>query len=230
MEILSLPFLSALGAIVVIDLMLAGDNAIVIALAARNVPKRLQKRVIAWGTGGAIVVRALMTVLVVWLLHVPGLLFAGGAVLVWIAYKLLLPDDGDAARRHGAANAPGFWPAMRTIIVADAVMGVDNVLAVAGAAHGSYLLVVLGLVISVPIVVWGSGLLLKWVERYPAIVYFGAGVLAYTAVKMMLAEPLLRDAVAHKPYLVALTYLTVVGGVLYAGFLRNQRAMVAAAD
>src|SRR6185369_17111006 len=97
-----------------------------------------------------------------------------------------------------------FWGAMRTIIVADAVMGLDNVLAVAGAAHGSYLLVILGLAISVPIVVWGSGVLLKWVERYPAIVYFGSGVLAWTAVKMMMAEPLLRDAAGTNGYLVAL--------------------------
>src|SRR5580765_6274334 len=96
MEILSLQFLYALGAIVVIDLMLAGDNAIVIALAARNVPAHLQKRAIFWGTVGAIVVRSVMTLAVVWLLRIPGLLFAGGAVLVWIAYKLLLPDGESA--------------------------------------------------------------------------------------------------------------------------------------
>ena len=225
MDILSPQFLSGLAAIVVIDLMLAGDNAIVIALAARNVPAQLQRRVIAWGTGGAIVVRSLMTLVVVRLLQIPGLLLAGGALLVWIAYKLLLPDEHEGAADAHAAKPTGFWSAMRTIVVADAVMGLDNVLGVAGAAHGSYLLVVLGLAISVPIVVWGSGLLLKWVERYPVIVYFGAGVLAYTAVKMMIAEPLVRDAVDAQPYLVALAYLAVIAGVLYAGFLRNHHTL-----
>jgi predicted tellurium resistance membrane protein TerC len=106
MEILSLDFFSALAAIVVIDLMLAGDNAIVIALAARNVPAELQKRAIAWGTIGAIVVRSLMTLIVVWLLQIPGLLFVGGAVLVWIAYKLLLPDESDAHAHDSTASVP----------------------------------------------------------------------------------------------------------------------------
>ena len=158
-------FLSALLAIVVIDLVLAGDNAIVIALAARSLPVALQKRAIVWGAVGAIGVRSLMTVIVVWLLHIPGLLLAGGLLLLWIAYRLLLPD-ADAGDAHGPAPAT-FWGAMRTIVIADAVMGLDNVLAVAGAAHGSYLLVVTGLVISVPIVVWGSTMVLKVVDRYP---------------------------------------------------------------
>ena len=138
MELFSPEFLSALLAIVVIDLVLAGDNAIVIALAARNVPKHLQKRAILWGTAGAIVVRTSMTLIVVWLLKVPGLLFAGGALLVWIAYKLLLPEEENG---NGAGtNAAGtFWSALKTIVVADMVMGLDNVLAVAGAAHGSFL-------------------------------------------------------------------------------------------
>jgi len=223
MEILSLDFFSALAAIVVIDLMLAGDNAIVIALAARNVPAHLQKRAIAWGTAGAIVVRSLMTLIVVWLLQIPGLLFAGGAALVWIAYKLLLPDESPEGEHAQPGKPTGFWGAMRTIVIADAVMGLDNVLAVAGAAHGSYILVVAGLLISVPIVVWGSSLLLKWVERYPVIVYLGAGVLAYTAVKMMLHEPLINGRAETEPYLVTLAYGIVVIGVLYAGFVRNHR-------
>jgi YjbE family integral membrane protein len=204
MEFLSAQFFSSLAAIVVIDLMLAGDNAIVIALAARNVPAHLQKRAIAWGAVGAIAVRSLMTLVVVWLLQIPGLLFIGGAILIWIAYKLLLPDEAMEDPHARVGKAVGFWGAMRTIVIADAVMGLDNVLAVAGAARGSYVLVVLGLLISVPIVVWGSGLLLKWVERYPVIVYFGAGVLAWTAVKMIVSEPLVRDAFASAPFLVAL--------------------------
>ena len=152
-------FLSALAAIVVIDLVLAGDNAIVIALASRNVPRHRQRQAILWGTAGAIVTRSALTLVVVYLLKIPGLLFAGGAMLVWIAYKLLLPENGDGnAGKITAADS--FWGAIRTIVVADMVMGLDNVLAVAGAAQGSFLLVVLGLLISIPIVVWGSTMLL----------------------------------------------------------------------
>ena len=144
MEFMSAPWWSALLAIILIDLVLAGDNAIVIALAARNLPPHLQKKAILWGTVGAIAVRSLMTLGVVWLLKVPGLMLVGGLGLLWIAYKLLV-DTGDQ-EDHGPA-ATTFAGAMKTIIVADALMGVDNVLGVAGAAHGSFDLVVLGLLI-----------------------------------------------------------------------------------
>ena len=175
MEILSVDFLVALASIVVIDLVLAGDNAIVIALAARNVPRHLQRRAIIAGTAGAVIVRSSMTLLVVWLLKIPGLQLVGGLLLVYIACKLLRPeeDKGDA---HGADSASSFWGAMRTIVVADAIMGLDNVLGVAGAAHGSFLLVVLGLLISVPIVIWGSTLVLRLVERHPPPAGDGRGV------------------------------------------------------
>ena len=212
-------FLSALAAIVVIDLVLAGDNAIVIALAARGLPVHLQRRAILWGAIGAIVVRSLMTVIVVWLLKIPGLLLAGGALLIWIGFRLLRPDDSGTDSSHPAAV--GFWGAMRTIVIADAVMGLDNVLAVAGAAHGNYLLVVAGLVISVPIVVWGSSLVLKVVARFPAVVYLGAGVLVWTAVKMMTSEPLLAPAFAAAPWAKAIAYLAIPM-VLWLGFVRNH--------
>ena len=224
MEILSTQFLYALLAIIVIDLVLAGDNAIVIALAARNVPKHLQRRAILWGAAGAIVVRISMTLIVVWLLRIPGLLFAGGALLIWIAYRLLLPEEenGNGADNNGAST---FWGALKTIVVADMVMGLDNVLAVAGAAHGSFLLVVLGLLISIPIVVWGSTLLLRFVERYPSIVYIGSGVLAWTAVKMVTSEPLLKDAFVAYALTVPLLYALTVFGVLWLGFARNHRRL-----
>lgn len=215
-------FFTALLAIVVIDIVLAGDNAIVIALAARALPPHLRKRAIIWGAVGAVAVRSLMTVIVVWLLKVPGLLLAGGLALVWIAYRLLLPDD-DKGDSHGPA-ATTFWGAMRTIVIADAVMGLDNVLAVAGAAHGSYLLVVAGLVISVPIVVWGSTLVLKLVDRYPGVVYFGAAVLLWTAVKMIDSEPLVRDWLQTAPVVAALSYL-IIPIVLWIGFVRNHRQL-----
>jgi len=221
MDFFSVEFFSALLAIVVIDLVLAGDNAIVIALAARSLPAALQKKAVIWGTAGAIVVRAAMTLIVVWLLMVPGLRLLGGLALVWIAYKLLVPKQGE----DGAHGKPveSFWGAMKTIVVADALMGLDNVLAVAGAAKGSFVLVVLGLLISIPIVVWGSTLILKWVDRFPVIVYIGAGVLAWTAAQMMLHEPMLTPYLQDRGPLKVAVCLIVIIGVLLAGFLVDKR-------
>ena len=222
MEFLSVDFLSALVAIVIIDLALAGDNAIVIALAARNVPHHLQKRAIAWGAVGAVVVRSSMTAIVVWLLNIPGLLFIGGALLVWIAYRLLLPEELEDGKNNVSGKG-SFWGAMRTIVIADMVMGLDNVLAVAGAAHGSYVLVVLGLLISIPIVVLGSTLILHWVERYPAFVYLGAGVITWTAVKMIVAEPIIAEYIITYRFMELLLFLVIVPGVLWMGFVKNHR-------
>ncbi len=221
-------FLSALLAIIVIDLVLAGDNAIVIALAARSLPAHLQRRAIIWGAGGAIVVRSLMTVIVVWLLKIPGLLLVGGALLVWIGYRLLMPDER-AEGEHSGSAATTFWGAMRTIVIADAVMGLDNVLAVAGAAQGSYLLVVLGLLISIPIVIWGSTLILKLVERYPSVVYIGAAVLLLTAVKMMVHEPLVAQWLQARPVYAGLAYL-LIPLVLWLGFAKNHRYLESRID
>ncbi len=224
MELLTSPeFWSALAAIVVIDLILAGDNAIVIALAARNLPAHLKQRAIVWGTFGAIAVRAAMTLVVVWLLKVPGLMLLGGLALVWIAWKLIAPSHDKG--HEGIKPAAGFWPAMKTIIVADAVMGLDNVLAVAGAAHGSFLLVVLGLLISIPIVIWGSQLILKWIERVPSIIYVGAAVLAWTAAKMISGEQMIAEYFTGNPAVHGLLYVAVIGGVVGLGYLRNRRRL-----
>jgi YjbE family integral membrane protein len=215
-------FWSALLAIVVIDLVLAGDNAIVIALAARDLPKDLQRRAVLWGTAGAVVVRASLTIVVLWLLEIPGLMLAGGLLLTWIAYRLLARGDDD--RDHDVSPARTFWSAMRTIVVADAVMGLDNVLAVAGAAHGSMLLVVAGLLISIPIVVWGSTLILKWIERFPALLYIGGAVLAWTAAKMIADEPLYQEWLDSKPGMKTALFAVLVGGVLGLAWLRNRRS------
>ena len=240
MELFSTPWWSALLAIILIDLVLAGDNAIVIALAARNLPPHLQKKAIAWGTVGAIAVRSVMTVGVVWLLKIPGLMLVGGLGLLWIAYKLLA-DQGD--KSHDGPMASTFWGAMKTIVVADALMGVDNVLGVAGAAHGSFDLVVIGLLVSIPIVVFGSTMVLKLVERFPLIINIGAGVLAFTAAKMIVSEPLLDTVYGGSSALAAagtlhtaaqwVTYTLAVAGVLGAGWWvtrRNRQAIKATAD
>jgi YjbE family integral membrane protein len=219
MELFSTPWWSALMAIILIDLVLAGDNAIVIALAARNLPHPLQKKAILWGTVGAIAVRSAMTVIVVWLLKIPGLMLVGGLALLWVAYQLLT-DHNDG--KHASPVASTFWGAMKTIVIADALMGIDNVLGVAGAAHGAFELVILGLLISVPIVVLGSSIVLKLVERFPSIIRIGAAVLALTAAKMVVSEPLL-DAVFDPPELIHAiarwsTYAMAVAGVLGAGW------------
>lgn len=231
MELFSNPWWSALLAIILIDLVLAGDNAILIALAARNLPPHLQKKAIAWGAVGAIVIRSLMTIGVVWLLKVPGLMLVGGLALLWIAYKLMADQGG---KEHDGPVATTFWGAMKTIVIADAVMGIDNVLGVAGAAHGAFELVILGLLISVPIIVFGSSLVLKLIERFPIIITLGAAVLALTAAKMIVDERLL-DPIYGGPgaspsaeTLHALaqwaTYALALAGVLGAGWWATQRA------
>jgi len=219
MEFMSAPWWSALLAIILIDLVLAGDNAIVIALAARNLPPHLQKRAIIWGTVGAIAVRSVMTLFVVWLLKIPGLMLLGGLGLLWIAYKLLSDEGG--GDEHGPV-ATTFWGAMKTIIVADALMGIDNVLGVAGAAQGAMDLVILGLLISVPIVVFGSKIVLKLVERFPIIIKAGAAVLAFTAAKMIVGEQLL-DGIYDPPAAFNAaarwaTYAACIVGVLGTGW------------
>ena len=182
-------FLSALAAIVLLDLVLAGDNAIVIALAARNLPATLQKRAVLWGTVGAVAVRIALSAVVIWLLRLPGLMLLGGVLLLPIAWKLLKQDDSS----HEVSAANGFWTALRTIVIADALMGVDNVLAIAGASHGNLPLLACGLLISVPLVVWGSTLILKLIERFPVIVYLGAAAIAWTAGRMIAHDHLLHD-------------------------------------
>lgn len=217
LELFEPAFWSALLAIVVIDLVLAGDNAIVIGLAARKLPENQQKKVIIWGTVGAVVIRILATLAVVWLLEVPGLLLVGGVLLIFIAYKLLVDESG-----HEIQTKDNFWAAIRTIIVADALMGLDNVLAVAGAAHGSFTLVVIGLVISVPIMVWGSTLILKWTERFPIIVKIGAGVLALTAAKMITGEEYLSGVFNGNPVLKWGFIILVISGVLLIGEYKRK--------
>lgn len=219
-EPFSAAWFSALASIVVIDLILAGDNALVIGLAARNVPPASQRRVIVFGTAGAIAIRALLTAAVVWLLKIPGFLLVGGLALVYIGWKL---TRGGEAAAHGIKATTTVRSAVQTIVVADAVMGVDNVLAVAGAAHGSVLLVLIGLAVSVPIVVWGSTLVLKWVARFPQVLWLGAGVLGWTGAKMIASEPFVAAALEHRSAVRALLYAAIVGGLVAMPVYRTMR-------
>lgn len=228
MDLLSLEFWSALVAIVFFDLLLAGDNAIVIGMAARNLPKENQKKAILWGTAGAIGIRVVATFLVLWgMLEIPYLVAVGGVLLIWISYKMLVQENDHGQIKAGAT----LWGAVRTIIVADAAMGLDNVMAIAGMAqgkHGSYALVVIGLLISVPIVVWGSTLFIKVIEKFSWIVYVGSGVLAFTAAKMITHEQKFEsffsdyDALAWT-FIAAITVLVVVAG-LWTNAVKHRRA------
>jgi YjbE family integral membrane protein len=217
LEWMDAAFFTSLLSIIMIDLVLAGDNAIVIGLAARNLSEEYQKKAIIWGTLGAILIRAAATVIVVWLLKIPALLLIGGVILVWIAYKLLV-DKKD----HNIQAKTKLWPAIQTIIIADAVMGFDNVMAVAGASHGRFELVIIGLLISVPIVVWGSTLFIRWMEKAPWILYAGSGVLAFTAGKMLVGDPLVSEWFAVNPVAKWTLLVMITIGVLTGGILKKK--------
>ena len=180
-----------------LNLLLSGDNAVVIALAVRALPRRQRLLGQIWGTVGAVVLRLLFVGVVSALLRIPLLRLAGGLLLVWIAAKLVQPTDADEqAGRHGTS----FWEAVWIIIVADITMSLDNVLAIAAAAHGDMLLVVLGIAMSIPIVVGGSGLLARLMNRYPWIIWLGGGILGYVAGELMLDDPVVEGrlgALAH---------------------------------
>ncbi len=218
MELFSSEFMWGLLAVVMIDLVLAGDNAIVIGMAARNVPVAQRQKTILLGMAGAIGVRIAATAGVVYLLNIPGLMAIGGLLLLRIAYKLLT----DGQQPHEIDAKDSLMAAVRTIVVADAVMGIDNVLGVAGAAHGNFLLLSLGLLISVPVVVWGSTFFIKCVDRYPAVIYAGSGILAWTAMKMILGEPLVADLVNPYPVIQWLTMALAVTAVLGGGWMKSR--------
>ena len=181
MEILSMQFFMALGSIILLDILLGGDNAVVIAMAANKLPGNLRRKAILIGTGGAVVIRLVMTLIAVWLLTIPFLQALGGLILLPIAVKLLVP----AEQEKNVTDSDSLMGAIKTIIIADAAMGVDNVLAIAGASHGSFLLVACGFLISIPIIVGGSTVIGKLMDRFPVILYAGAGLLGWTAGSMI---------------------------------------------
>lgn len=173
--------------IVILDLTLAGDNALVIAMAVRTLPRRQQFWGRMWGSMGAVVLRLLFITIITYMLKIPLLQFIGGLLLIWIALKLVRQSGGGDGEGH-VRQGTGLLEAIWVIIVADVVMSLDNVLAVAGAAHGNLLLVVFGISLSLPLVVWGSGILARLMVRYPWIIWIGGGILGYVAGEMMLKD------------------------------------------
>ena len=191
LETLASPeFWIGLGVIIWVNIILSGDNAVVIALAARSLPKHQQKQAIFWGAGAAVVLRIVLTIVAVKLLEFPYLKIVGGAALLWIAVKLLVPEDEDDGE---VAASTQLWGAVKTILIADLVMSTDNVIAVAAAAKGSIVLLTLGLIISIPLVIFGATMLMVLMERYPVIITLGAAVLGWTAGEMAVTDPAVVD-------------------------------------
>lgn len=185
MELLSIQFLWALVAIILIDVVLGGENALVIAMASKQLPEHLRKRAMLWGTFGAVGVRFACVAALTYLLMIPGLRLVGGLMLIYIAWKLT-QNNNDHSNVKAATT---FWGAMGTIVMADAVMGLDNALAIAGAAGGNWILIITGLLVSVPIILFGSTIVAKLLEKYPGSIYLGAFVLYYVAGNMIVHEP-----------------------------------------
>ena len=178
--------------IVVIDLALAGDNAIVIALAVRTLPKRQQFLGRMWGSAGAVGLRLLFIAIITYLLKIPMLQFFGGLVLIWIAVKLVRQGSDEEEGEGGVRHGTSLWEAVWIIIVADVTMSLDNVLAVAGAAHGNLVLVIFGIALSIPLVVWGSGILAHLMNRFEWLVWLGGGILGFVAGEMMVGDSLVK--------------------------------------
>ncbi|MGI9338420.1 MAG: TerC family protein [Gammaproteobacteria bacterium] len=196
LEFFSPEWWAALGVIIAVDLLLAGDNAVVIALAARNLPPKLQKRAIIAGTFGAILVRIILVLFVFELLKLTGLRVIGGVLLFYVAWRLAAADD-DGDRKDQKPAAQNFWQAMRTIIIADTVMGLDNILAIAGAADGDLTLVIIGFALSVPIMIGGSVIILRLMTKAPWLITAGAALLAGIGSRMILDDNLLSGFVAE---------------------------------
>ena len=200
-EFLTAHFWVAVGQIILIDILLGGDNAVVIALACRQLPENQRLKGILWGTAGAILLRVALIAFAITLLKVPFLKIAGAALLIWIGVKLITPHAEDA---HGNIQASDkLWSAVKTVIVADLVMSIDNVIAIAGAAQNAgeqhqMALVIFGLVVSIPIIVWGSQIVLKLMDRFPVIILLGGMLLGWIAGGMFQTDPMLKDLIPQE--------------------------------
>ena len=222
MNLASPEFWIALVQIIGVNIVLSGDNAVVIALAARGLPAANQKRAVAWGSGAAVVMRIVLTIVAVELLRMPYLKLAGAGLLLWIAVKLLVP--GDESEGHGVAGT-SLAAAIKTILIADLVMSLDNVIAVAAAAKGNTTLLIVGLAISIPLVIFASRLLLTLMDRFPVIITLGAALLGWVAGEMAISDPVAKGWVdAHAAILHYLAPATGAIGVVLLGNWLASRA------
>ncbi len=212
-------FFSSLLVIITINIVLSGDNAVVIAIACRKLAPAQRKKAILWGTFLAVIVRVIATVLAVYLLKIPYLYLVGGILLLWISYSLLREEDED----NQIESSDDMVQAVKTIVVADVMMGLDNVLAIAGAANGNIVLIVLGLIISIPLMVFGSQLILKAMERFAWLVYLGSAVLAWAAANMITNEEVIADWLLQWAGLETVIKLILVALVLVLGYWQRSR-------
>lgn len=215
MEIFGLSLIVLLK-LILIDIVLSGDNAVVIAMASKNVPKDLRKKAILYGTGGAIILRLIFAALIVQLLGIPFLHFVGGILLVWIAIKLLVGEESNHAEGGNT-----IWSAVKTILIADAVMSLDNVVALAGVAEGNIFAIVIGVLVSIPIIVFGSQIILKAMDRFPIISYIGSAILAWTAGDMIVGEPRFENIIPQDLHLLIPAAITVVS--IGIGYLLSRK-------
>lgn len=204
--------------IIVLDLILSGDNAVVIGMAARNLPDPQRKKAIVLGAGAAVLLRASLTAIAAWLLNIPLIMSIGSVLLLWIAVKLLV-EDGDDTHVEGGKDLKS---AIKTIIIADVVMSLDNVLAVAGASHGNLILVLFGLTFSIPIIMWGSRLIAALLNKLNWLVYVGAAILGYVAGDMMVQDPMLKGLFADQPILSEIIPGFLALMVIVVGFLKKK--------
>jgi len=212
MELTSGAFWAALGSIIWVNIILSGDNAVVIALAARALPPHQQRQAIFWGSAAAIVMRVVLTIIALEMLKWPWLKIVGALLLLYIGVSLMLEDDDEEGDVDDKAG--GLLTAIRTILIADLVMSLDNVIAVAAAAKGDVPLLVIGLALSIPLIIFGSTLLLKVMERYPIIIVAGAGLLGFLAGEMFLTDPALVARIGELPH-----WQVNVGGAIGAMFV-----------
>ena len=231
-DFLTAHFWVAVGQIIMIDILLGGDNAVVIALACRSLPPHQRTKGIIWGTAGAIVLRVILIAFALALLSIPYLKLVGALLLIWIGVKLIAPEDED--EHSNIQSSDKLWGAVKTVIVADLVMSIDNVIAIAGAAQGAgeqhqMALVIFGLLVSIPIIVWGSQLVLKLMDRFPIIITLGGMLLGWIAGTMAHTDPAL---VPYIPQDKTVHYAMGVGGALLVlaigKFLQSRRASAAA--
>lgn len=222
MDIFSPAFFAALAQIMLVNIILSGDNAVVIAMAARNLPPQHQRMAILWGSGGAIVLRVVLTVVAVELLKIPYLQALGGVLLVWIALQLLVEEDEEEgeAKHHTHDN---LFSAVKTILIADVVMSLDNTLAIAGVAKGDWTLLIVGLVLSIPLIVVGSTFIMKIMDRFPVVVYVGAALIAWTAGEMIDSDKALAPLFPGFVHETSLLAIVLTVGVVAYGWWSNLR-------
>lgn len=234
MELTQSQFLVALGQIIAIDILLSGDNAIVIALAARSLPKHQQRWAILGGTAGAVGLRILFATVVIYLMTIPYLKLVGGVLLLWIAVKLLLPDDDGGGEDGGKSSAGNtkFLGAIGTIMMADAVMSLDNVIGIAAASKGSILLLSIGLAISIPICIYGATLVLKLLGRYPWLVTAGCGLLGWIGGDVAYSDPAVAALTAelhpywhHAVAAICAVLVVVVGHAIARHVARRRKVL-----